>query len=138
MSLVGCRDFKEAQITGLQGFKVNKVDAKGIDADIMIGIKNPNTIGFSVYKSEFDVTYNGIHLGRATSAKRVHVDANTEKAYTFNLRSDFKNVNLMDVMKLINGAGSGLIEVKGDMKVGKLFLKKKVPVHVKERAKLNY
>jgi hypothetical protein len=41
-------------------------------------------------------------------------------------------------MKLINGAGSGLVEVKGDMKVGKLFLKKKVPVHVKERARLNY
>lgn len=135
--LSACKDFKEAQITGLRGFKVNKVDAKGIDADIMLGIKNPNTIGFSVYRSEFDVFYNGVNLGKAKSSKRVHIDPNTEKGYTFRLKSDFKNTNLMDIMKLMNGGGSGLVEVKGDMKVGKFYLKKKIPVHVKERARLN-
>jgi LEA14-like dessication related protein len=136
--LISCRDLKEAQITGIQGFKVNKIDAKGINADIMLGIKNPNTIGFSVYRSKFDVVYNGIHLGKAKSSRRVHIDANTEKTYAFTLKSDFKDVNLMDIMKLVNGGGSGMVEVKGDMKIGKFFfIRKKFPVHVKERAKLN-
>jgi LEA14-like dessication related protein len=105
----------------------------------MLGVKNPNTIGFSVYRSKFDVVYNGINLGQAKSSRRVHIDANTEKTYAFRLKSDFKNVNLMDIMKLVNGGGgSGMIEIKGDMKIGKFFfIRKKFPVHVKERARMN-
>lgn len=134
---ISCKDFKELQVTGVKGFKINKIDTKGIDADILLGVKNPNSIGFSVYRSEFDVIYNGINLGKARSSKRVHIDANADKTYSFNLKSDFKNINLMDIMKLVQGGGNGMVQVKGDLKAGKFYLKKKIPVDVKERAKLN-
>lgn len=126
-----CKDFKEAQCTGVTGFKINKVDMNGIDADIILGIKNPNSIGFSIYPSEFDVKLAGIGLGKAKLKKRVHIDANTEKNYTFNLKSSFKDMNMMDVMKLVNSGGSGMIQVKGDLKAGKFYLKKKLPVDEK-------
>ncbi len=133
-----CKDLKEAQCTGVKGFKVNKIGADGLDADIMLGIKNPNSLGFSVYRSEFDVIYNGINLGKAKMHKRVHIAANTEKTYTFNLKSKFENVNLMDIMKLINGGGGkGMMQVKGNLKAGKFWLKKKIPIDVKERVGLN-
>ncbi|MBK6522473.1 MAG: LEA type 2 family protein [Bacteroidia bacterium] len=128
---LSCKDFKEAQCTGVTGFKINKVDMNGIDADIMLGIKNPNSIGFSIYPSEFDVKLAGIGLGKAKLKKRVHIDANTEKDYTFNLKSSFKDMNMMDVMKLVNSGGSGMIQVKGDLKAGKFYLKKKFPVNEK-------
>ncbi len=128
---VSCKDFKEAQCTGVTGFKINKVDMNGIDADIILGIKNPNSIGFSIYPSEFDVKLAGIGLGKAKLKKRVHIDANTEKNYTFNLKSSFKDMNMMDVMKLVNSGGSGMIQVKGDLKAGKFYLKKKLPVDEK-------
>lgn len=132
-----CKDFKEVQCTGVKGFKVNRVDTKGIDADIMLGIKNPNAMGFSIYRSEFDVIFNGINLGKAHLSKRVRIKANEEKTYAFNLVSDFKNINLMEIMKLVNGmSGRGMIEVKGDLKAGKLFIKKKFPVNVKEKLDL--
>lgn len=134
---ISCKDFKELQLTGLKGFKINKIDTKGIDADILLGVKNPNSIGFSVYRSEFDVVYNGINLGKARSSKRVHIDGNADKTYSFNLKSDFKDINLMDIMKLVQGGGNGMVQVKGDLKAGKFWLKKKIPVDVKERAKLN-
>lgn len=132
-----CTTFKEAECTGVKGFKVNDLSAKGINADIMLGIKNPNSIGFSVYPSKFDVTYNGIYLGTAKSSKRVHIDANSEKTYAFTLKSDFKNISLVDIMKLVNGGGKGMVEVKGNMKAGKFYLKKKFPVNVKERASMS-
>jgi len=135
--LFGCKSFKEIEITGFKGFKVNKIDMKGIDADVMLGIKNPNTTGFSIYRSEFDVTYNGVFLGKARSAKRVHISPNTEKTYAFTLRSDFKNVNLVDIMKLVNGGGNGMVQVTGNLKAGKFYLRKKFPVDVKERARLH-
>lgn len=132
-----CKPFKEAECTGVKGFKINKIDMSGIDADIQLGIKNPNTIGFSVYRSTFDVIYNGVNLGTARSSKRVHINANTEKTYSFNLKSDFKNANIMDIMKLVNGGGSkGMLQVKGNMKAGKFYLRKKFPVDVKERVGL--
>jgi LEA14-like dessication related protein len=134
--LYSCKDFKEAQVTGVKGFKVNKIDSKGINADLLLGIKNPNNIGFSIYKSEFDVIYNGINLGKARSSKRVHIKANTEETYSFNLKSDFKDINLMDIMKLVQGGGNGMVQVKGDLKAGKFYLKKKFPVDVKEKAQL--
>lgn len=132
-----CKDFKEAQCTGVKGFKINTVDTKGLDANIMLGIKNPNSVGFSIYPSEFDVIYNGINLGKAHSSKRVHIGPNSEETYSFNLKSDFKNVNLADIMKLVSGGGNGMVQVKGDLKAGKFYLKKKIPVDVKERAKFN-
>ncbi|MCW3076903.1 MAG: hypothetical protein JWO32_1512 [Bacteroidetes bacterium] len=135
--LSSCKDFKEAQCTGVKGFKINKVDAQGLDANIILGIKNPNSVGFSIYPSEFDVIYNGINLGKAHSSKRVHIGANSEETYSFNLKSDFKNVNLADIMKLVSGGGNGMVQVKGDLKAGKFYLKKKIPVDVKERARLN-
>lgn len=127
-----CKDFKEAQCTGVHGFKINKVNMNGIDADIVLGIKNPNSIGFSIYPSEFDVKLAGIGLGKAKLKRRVHINANREKDYTFNLKSSFKDMNMMDVMKLVNSGGaSGTIIVKGDLKAGKFYLKKKLPINEK-------
>ncbi len=133
---VACKDFKEAQCTGVKGFKINKISPRGLDADIILGIKNPNHMGFSVYRSSFDVIYNGVNLGQAKLTKRVHINGDTEKNYSFNLKSDFKNANPMDVMKLMNGGGKGMIEVLGDLKAGKFYLKKKYPVKVTEKVDL--
>lgn len=127
-----CRDFKEAECTGVKGFKVNKMDMSGLDADIILGIKNPNKMGFSIYRSEFDVTISGINLGKAKLKKRVHISGNAEKDYAFNLKSSFKDMNMMEVMKLAGSGGvHGTITVKGDLKAGKFYLKKKFPVNEK-------
>lgn len=132
--ITACKDFKEAECTGVKGFKVNKIDMSGIDADIILGIKNPNSIGFSIYPSEFDVAISGVGLGKAKLSRRVHIDANAEKDYAFNLKSSFKDMNMMDVMKLVNSGGlQGTITVKGDLKAGKFYLKKKFPVNEKHR-----
>ena len=127
-----CKDFKEAQCTGIKGFRVNSLDMSGIDADIIIGIKNPNEMRFSIYPSEFDVAVSGVNLGKAKLHRRVHIDGNTEKDYTFNLKSSFKDMNMMEVMKLASSGGvKGTISVKGDIKAGKFYLKKKFPVNEK-------
>jgi LEA14-like dessication related protein len=132
-----CRNYKELEMTGIKGFKINTINTKGIDGDILIGIRNPNRFGFSIYKSNFDVRYSGIYLGKARLSKRVRIKANQEETYAFNLNGDFTNVNLMDVMKLLSGAQfKNTVEVKGDLKAGKFFIKKRIPVDLKENLKL--
>ncbi len=135
---MNCRDFKEIQVTGIEGFKINKISMDGIDGDVLLKLKNPNALGFSVYRSEFDVNYSGVHLGKAKLRKRVRIKGNAEKTYAFNLTSDLKNSNIMDVMKLLSGAAfKNTLEVKGDLKAGKFFLKKSFPVDLKEKISLN-
>ena len=134
----GCKELKEVQCTGVKGFKVSRIDTKGLDADIMLGVKNPNNYGFSIYKSEFDVSYSGIYLGKAKLKKKVHINANAEETYSFNLVSDFKNMNLAEIMSLISGSSrKGMIEVKGRLNAGKFLLKKSFPVDIKEKVGLN-
>lgn len=135
---VSCADIKEVNYTGVKGFKVNKLDISGLDGDVMLGIKNPNNFGFSIYRSKFDVTYNNVHLGTAKLTKRVHIEANGQKTYAFNLKSNFKNANLADIMTLMGGGARGTMQIRGDLKVGKFFLfRKKFPIDMKERVTLD-
>lgn len=132
-----CR-YQELQCTGVKGFKVNKITVEGIDAEIELGIKNPNAMGFSIYTSEFDIVYSGVKLGRAKLMKQVHIKGKEERNYAFVLRNEFKDVNLLDVMKLLKGATfKNTLEVNGDLRVGKLFVKKKIPIAIKEKIGLN-
>jgi LEA14-like dessication related protein len=132
-----CRDIKEVRCTGVKGVKVNKLDLSGINADVMLGIMNPNNFGFFIYRSKFDIVYNGVSLGTAKLSKRVRIGANAEKAYSFNLKSNFKNANLADVMKILGGGSQGNIEAKGDLKAGKFLLRKKFPIGIKEKVSLD-
>jgi LEA14-like dessication related protein len=134
---VGCKDYQQVVCTGVKGFNINKINQQGLDANVILGIKNPNQTGFSIYKSEFEIKYGGLNLGKAVLEKKVHINANTEEAYSFNLKSNLKNVNLIEVMGLLLNGGKGMMEVKGDIVAGKFFFKKRFPVNVSERIKLN-
>jgi LEA14-like dessication related protein len=107
-----------------------------IEGELQLTIKNPNPVGFSIYRSEFDIIYGNVKLGKAKLHKRVHIGANAEKTYTFKLKSIPENMNLMDILKLAGNAGEGNIEIKGDLKVGKLFIKRKYPINYSDHIDL--
>lgn len=109
---------------------------KEIEGELQLKIKNPNSVGFSIFPSEFDISYGDLKLGKAKLHKRVHIGANTEKSYTFKLKSNPENLNLFDILKLAGSGGSGTIQLKGDLKVGKLFVRKKYPVNYKDKINL--
>jgi LEA14-like dessication related protein len=139
LGLFSCRDFKQVQVTSIESFKINNIGVEGIDGDLMLKLKNPNSLGFSIYPSSFDVRYSNIYLGKAVLSKRVHIKRNAEEVYSFNLKSDFKNVTLLEVMKLLNGANfKNQLEVKGDLKAGKIWIKKAFPVDIQEKLSLQY
>ena len=136
--LGSCREWKDLQVTSVEGINVSRISVEGIDAGLTLRIKNPNPYGFSLYRSEFDVEYSGIRLGKAVLNKKVRIRANQERTYTFDLKGDFKGVNVLDVVKLLNGASfKNTIEVRGDLRAGTFLVKKRFPVHVSEKLKLN-
>lgn len=134
--LFSCREVKEIKVTSVEGFYVNKLSVENIDAEIKVKIDNPNKIGLSVYPSEFDVTFSGIRLGKAKLNKRVHLNAHSEKLYSFKINSKLSELNPLDILRLLNMDNLGKIEVNGDLKVGKFYLKKSLPIHYTDKVKL--
>ncbi len=131
-----CRNLQETTVTGVDQFYVNKINTEGIDANLNLKIKNTNSFGFSIYPSEFDIVYNGMHLGKAKLNKRVHIDGNTERVYSFNLKSNLSDLNIFDVLQLLNAENKGKIEIKGDLRAGKFFFKKKFNVNYTDKVEL--
>lgn len=133
--LISCREMKEIKVSSVEGFYMNKISLENIEADLKVKIDNPNKTGFSIYPSEFDVVFSGIHLGKAKLNKRVHLNAKSEEIYTFKINSKLSQLNPMDILKLMNQQNLGKIEVNGELKVGKFYFKKKVPVTYIEKVK---
>jgi LEA14-like dessication related protein len=134
--MISCRDLKDVTLTNVDSFSIQKMSLQEIEGELQLTIKNPNTSGFSIYRSEFDIIYGDVKLGKAKLHKRVHIGANTEKSYVFKLKSSPESLNLMDVMKLVGNASSGTIRIKGELKAGKLFIKKRFPIDYVDRINL--
>ena len=129
---ISCREYKEIRISSVDKFTIKKIDSKGIETEITVGLTNPNPIGFTVYRSSFSMNYSGMHLGNTVLRKRVKIPANSNAKHVFILKYQFKDFNLSDLTGLINGKG-GKLEIKGHLKAGKFFIRKKYPVELNEK-----
>lgn len=132
--LSSCGEFQEVTFSGLESMKLIKVSQQGAEAEMVVKIKNPNKSAFTIYKSDLDVTLNGITGGKAHLSENVKIKGNSEQSYTFTIKSDFSSISLGDLPKLLSLAKSKNIKVglKGNLKVGKFLVKKSYPVDMSE------
>lgn len=131
-----CEEMQDLKVIDVDSFFVNKLNSEGIEAEIKLKLQNPNKIGFSIYPSDFDIIFSGVRLGKAKLTKRVHIDGNSERVYSFKLKSQLEDLNPLDLVRLLNPENLGKIELKGDLKAGKFYMKKKFPVSYEDRIKI--
>jgi len=139
ITLFSCTDFKDVTFNGIEHVSVTSLSQKGVEAVITVRIKNPNNMSFTVYKSEMDVTISGINAGKAQLTNNVRIKGKSEARYAFKVKSDFTNLNIMDIPKIIAMGLSKSVKVglKGNLKGGKLFVKRSYPVDITENVPLN-
>ena len=137
--LSSCGDFQDVTFEGIENVKVNKISQQGIDVDITAKIKNPNKVAFTIYKSDLDATFSNMNVGKAILTNNVKIKANTSQAYTFNIKSDFSKLSIAELPNLLSIATSKSIKVglKGNLRVGKLFVKKNYPVDMVKSVPMN-
>ncbi|MCX6294700.1 MAG: LEA type 2 family protein [Bacteroidetes bacterium] len=135
-----CGDFQDVTFLGIENVKVNKLSQQGIDIDVTAKIKNPNNIAFTIYRSDLDATFSNMNVGKAAITKNVKIKANSEQSYTFNVKSDFSKLSAGELPNLLSIALSKSIKVglKGNLKVGKLLMKKDYPVDMVKSVPLNF
>src|SRR5437016_3244613 len=127
---ISCGDYQDVTFMGIENVNVTSMSQQGVEAEITARIKNPNNTSFTIYKSDLDATINGMNAGKASLSKNVRIKANSEQTYIFNVKSDFSTISLNDLPKLMAMAKSknAKIGLKGNLKAGKLFIKKSFPV----------
>ena len=134
-----CGDYKEVTFSGIESVKMLKLSQNGAEAEITAKIKNPNNVSFTIYKSALDATINGLNVGKAYLSQNVKIKKNSEESYTFVIKSDFSNLSITDIPKIIQMAISKNVTVglKGNMRAGKLFVKRSFPVEMTQKVPLN-
>lgn len=137
--LSSCGDFEDVTFSGIENVKVNKLSQQGLDVNITAKIKNPNKVAFTIYKSDLDATFSGMNVGKARITNNVKIKANSEEAYTFNVTSDFSKLSIAELPSLLSIATSRSLKVglKGNLRVGKLLVKKSYPVDMVKSVPLN-
>jgi hypothetical protein len=75
---------------------------------------------------------NGIELGNVKLERKVKIKANSDDAPSFHIKSDFSKLSVGDLAKIMSivSTKSANVTVKGEVKVGKWFYKKKFPVEL--------
>ncbi len=125
-------EFKEISVTNINDFKVTKITPSGIEGEIKVTINNPNPIAFKVYRSKAKIMFGEVKLGTARTAKKVKIAANSNAEQTFILKGDLKDVSMMELPMLLAGKNKQM-EIKGDIKAGKWFYKKRFPIDKKQK-----
>lgn len=138
-SLWSCKNVQDLSVSKVEGFKIKDLSTKGIDAEVGLRIKNPNTFGFKIYKSGMTLNINGMDVGEAKIAKKIRIKAGSDEVYYFQLKGDFSKLSLFDIPKVIDLLKDKTVNatLKGDIKAGNLFYKKRFPVNLNERVNLN-
>ena len=138
ITFFSCGDFKDVTLNGIETIKLTSLSQKNVEALITVRIKNPNNFSFTIYKSDMDVTLSGIEAGAAHIANNVRIKAKSEDVYTFKIKSDFSNLSLTDMTKIISMALSKNVKIglKGNLIGGKLFVKRSYPVDLTQSVPL--
>ncbi|MGZ4048155.1 MAG: LEA type 2 family protein [Bacteroidia bacterium] len=137
--LTSCGDFQEVTFSGIQNVNIISLSQKGAEAEITAKIKNPNNVAFTIYPADMDVTLGGINAGKAHLTGRTKIKANSDESYTFRVKSDFSSLSMADLPKLMAMAMSRNVTVslKGNLKVGKLLVRKSYPVEMTQNVPLS-
>jgi len=134
-----CAEIKPVTIGGVENPTVKTLSTAGTDFTFGMKIVNPNNMGVTVFPSTFDATVGGIDMGKIKLDKRVRIKANSNGVPEFHVKSDFSKLGMADIANVISmvASKSATVTLKGDVRVGKWYYKKRFPVEFKKTINLS-
>lgn len=125
-----CGEIKPLTLGGIENPKVKSFSKEGVDMTIGVRVKNPNNVAVTVFPSTFDATVNGISVGKVKLKKKVRIKADSDDAPDFHIVSNFSNLSFADMATIgaVALAKKANITLKGDVRAGKWYYKKRFPV----------
>ncbi|HXC03915.1 MAG TPA: LEA type 2 family protein [Bacteroidia bacterium] len=135
--LSSCK-YQEVTLGQISGLKVNKITKEGVEMEIGMKINNPNSYGFTVFPSSFQVKLSGTDMGTARLNHRVHIKAHSDEIHTFVVKTSYNQLmqgGLPGMIGLFSQKNAQL-EIKGNLKAGKFLFRKKIPIDRKQNTRM--
>lgn len=132
---------KPVTVSNIGEVKVKEYSLKGVTVEVDVTVKNPNWMGFKIYRSDLNVKLNNMDLGKASIMKNVKVKRNAETNTSVTLEADFTKLGpavLLTAGQVFSRKGAKpSINVSGELKAGNLFVKKRFPINVNQKVSLS-
>lgn len=125
-TFLSCCQYKDVSITGIQNFRIRKIDKKEMFIEIDVQLKNPNDFSFNIYSGKASIYLGKILLGKAVLQKKVHIPANSYSTYTLLLKTSFEKLSIQDILNNLNMSNIGTLKMDGYVKAGKILFRKKI------------
>ena len=140
LALNSCTTWKEISISKVEEIHIKNISNSGIDAEIKVKIKNPNSMGFTIYGAAMNVSLNGNAVGTSSLLEQVYIAGNSEASHTFILNTKFDKLSaggggLLGLLA-IAFTNSADIHLKGTISAGKFFYRKQFPIDLNQRVPL--
>ena len=134
-----CKEIQPVTIGGVNNIKLISLTKEGIEFDFDMNINNPNPVGVSVFPSTLQASVGDIDAGYVKLNKRTKIKGNGSHTSTFHIKSDFSKLGFGDIAKILPmvSSKSAALSLKGDVRVGKWFYKKKFPIELKKTVPLS-
>jgi LEA14-like dessication related protein len=132
---ISCGDIKEVEFGKIESARLLNTNIKELEAELSVRIKNANSFGFTVTKSDLNLSVNGKSLGKVKLKDNVHVKGNSDEPHTFTIKSDLSESGLggLPALMSIIQSRSPRVKLEGYLKVRTfLFFSKKIPVDIEQ------
>ena len=138
-SFFSCKEIQPVTISGVSNIKLISLTKDGVDFDFDMTINNPNPVGVTVFPTTLHARLGDIEAGDVKLTQPTKIKSKGEHTSTFHIKSDFSKLGLNDIMKVLPmvSSKSASLSMKGDMKIGKWFYKKKFPIDLKKTIPLS-
>jgi LEA14-like dessication related protein len=131
----GCIDVSTIKIVDIESLKVLRMDETGAEIELMVKIKNPNSLGFTIVDSDLKASMGTMELGNAALKNKVKVPANSEESHRFVIESTFSGSLMKNLGSLFLAlkTPSTEIHLQGKLKGKSWGFSKTIPIDVKEK-----
>jgi len=139
IAFFSCKEIQPVTMGGVENPRLKSLSKEGIEFEFGMKIKNPNKMRIVVFPSSFDATLNGTTAGKVRLSKKVKIKANSDEVSEFHIKSDFSKLGFADMASILPIVTSKKVDLalKGNVRVGKWYYKKKFPIELRKTIPLS-
>ena len=138
LMLSSCIEYKEVEMINVVGFGVNDITSTGVNFQVSMQIKNPNSYKIGVVGSDLSLYIKDEKVGRVVLKDKVILPKNSNETHQFIFETDYKNLTTdpVAILGMVMGGNQLEVRIKGHIKAKAKGLSKKFPIDFKENVKL--
>jgi LEA14-like dessication related protein len=125
--------FDDVEVGKISGVNIISTSKEGIEIEVNIPVKNPNSMGFTISKVNIDLALNGVEFGKVSQAKSIRVKPKSDQVYPILFQIKFKE-SFQGLPKLLAAVMMGKkidMKAEGYIKARKFVFSKKFTIDEK-------